>query len=190
MYVSNRVQKIRRSTHPEQWHYVPTSLNPPAVATRSVPVAHLTETIWLTGPAFLQHHDPLNFTEEATFDLVHPESDVEVRAYVTTCTKASTTLGSHRFERFSSWKSLIRGAAFLMHIVQSFKKKETCKGWHHCVKSHTTDLLAQARDIVIGCVQRETYQAEFECLEKGKEIPRSMSMFLIVMSINTEEHYL
>lgn len=60
-----------------------------------------------------------------------------------------------------------------MHIVQSFKKKETCKGWHHCVQSHAADLLAKARDIVIGCVQREAYQTEFECLEKGKEIPRN-----------------
>lgn len=173
VYVSNRVQKIRRFTYPEQWHYVPTSLNPADVATRSVPAAHLTATMWLTGPAFLQHPDSSHITEEAPFDLVHLDSDAEVRAYVTTCTKASMTLGSHRFERFSSWKSLIRGTASLIHIVQFFKKKNTCKGWHHFVKPHTADLLVRARDIVIKSVQREAYQADFACLEKGEEISRN-----------------
>lgn len=173
VYVSNRVQKIRRFTHPEQWHYVPTSSNPADVATRSVPATYLTETMWLTGPAFLQHSDSSRITEEAPFDLVYPDSDAEVRAYVTTCATARTTLGSHRFGRFSSWKSLIRGTASLIHIVQSFKKKNTCKGWHHCVKPHTAGLLAQARDIVIKSVQREAYQADFACLEKGKEISRN-----------------
>lgn len=60
MYVSNRVQRIRRSTHPKQWHYVPISLNPADVATKSVAAGHLSETIWLAGPAFLQHPDSSN----------------------------------------------------------------------------------------------------------------------------------
>lgn len=53
------------------------------------------------------------------------------------------------------------------------QKISTCKLWHHCVKLHTADLLAQARDIVIKSVQRETYLADFACLEKGKEITRN-----------------
>lgn len=28
VYVSNRVQRIQRSSHPDQWHYVPTDQNP------------------------------------------------------------------------------------------------------------------------------------------------------------------
>lgn len=66
-----------------------------------------------------------------------------------------------------------------MHNVQSIKKKETCKGWYSCVKSHTADLLVQARDIVVGCVQKEAYQIEFACLEKGKEIPRNNTLSML-----------
>ncbi|XP_062393459.1 uncharacterized protein LOC134080863 [Sardina pilchardus] len=173
LYVSNRVQKIRKYTLPEQWHYVPTSLNPADVATRSVPAARLAETIWLTGPTFLQHPESSHTPEEATFDLIHPESDVEVRSLITSCTKLKTTLGSHRFERFSTWKSLVRATASLIHITQSFKHKESCRGWHHCAQPLPADLWAQAKAVIIGCVQREAYQAEFTCLEKGKEIPRN-----------------
>lgn len=53
IYVSNRVQRIRKSTTPEQWYYVPTHLNPADDTTKSVPAAHLRDTTWLTGPAFL-----------------------------------------------------------------------------------------------------------------------------------------
>lgn len=41
LYVSNRVTRIRRSTHPDQWYYVPTDLNPADRATRSIPAGQL-----------------------------------------------------------------------------------------------------------------------------------------------------
>ena len=34
VYVSNRVERIRKSTRPEQWHYVLTTQNPADVPTR------------------------------------------------------------------------------------------------------------------------------------------------------------
>ncbi|KAK2903743.1 hypothetical protein Q8A73_010400 [Channa argus] len=126
VYVSNRVQRIRKFSRPEQWRYVPTSLNPADVATRSVPAICLTETSWLTGPAFLRDSVSYSAAEEAPFDLVCPESDAEVRTYITAHTNTTTTLGSHRFKRFSSWGTLVKATASLIHIVQSFKKKESC----------------------------------------------------------------
>lgn len=50
VYVSNRVERIRKFSCPEQWQYVHTDENPADVATRSVPPAHLLSTNWLTGP--------------------------------------------------------------------------------------------------------------------------------------------
>ena len=55
VYVSNRVQRIRRSTLPNQWHYVPSHLNPADLATRSVDAQSISESIWHTGPAFLHN---------------------------------------------------------------------------------------------------------------------------------------
>ena len=49
VYVSNRVQRIRRSTLPNQWHYVPSHLNPADLATRSVDAQSISESIWHTA---------------------------------------------------------------------------------------------------------------------------------------------
>lgn len=83
VYVSNHVQRIRKSTIPQQWHYVPTSLNPADQATRSLRVSDMKESSWLTGPAFLKETtgDPPVDTE--SFNLVGPDTDVEVRPICT-----------------------------------------------------------------------------------------------------------
>lgn len=45
VYVSNRVQRIRRSTNPEQRHYVSSEHNPADVATRPIAPTKLQDTI-------------------------------------------------------------------------------------------------------------------------------------------------
>ena len=52
VYVSNRVERIRKASCSEQWCYVPTHLNPADLATRSVKASDLGSCIWLTGPKF------------------------------------------------------------------------------------------------------------------------------------------
>ena len=44
VYVHNRVHRIRRTTSPQQWHYVPTDQNPADLATRSVSGGHTLQT--------------------------------------------------------------------------------------------------------------------------------------------------
>lgn len=60
VYVHNRVQRIRQSTKPEQWFYIPTEHNPADLASRSVQASRLAETTWLTGPAFLHKPDKVH----------------------------------------------------------------------------------------------------------------------------------
>ena len=77
VYVHNRVHRIRRTSSPQQWHYVPMDQNPADLATRSVPASRLTDTVWFTGPEFL--HRPLQSETHKSLELVDPETDVEVR---------------------------------------------------------------------------------------------------------------
>lgn len=74
VYVSNRVQRIRRSTLPQQWRYVHTQHNPADIATRSIPADWLKDTMWFTGPAFLCQPDAM-LSDEQTFELLQPEQD-------------------------------------------------------------------------------------------------------------------
>lgn len=67
-----------------------------------------------------------------SFDLVDPSSDVDIRPQITCHATRVTSdkLDPMRFERFSSWRSLIRAVARLVHVICSFKQGSSCKGWH------------------------------------------------------------
>lgn len=109
VYVNNRVQRIQKSTRPEQWKYVPTDQNPADQATRSVLAADLSHSMWLTGPKFLFTTTPPE-TDTGLFSMIDPEVDIEVRPQVASCAThtSSKELDPKSFERFSSWRSLTR----------------------------------------------------------------------------------
>ncbi len=177
VYVSNRVQRIRRSSNPEQWRYVPTDQNPADHATRFVPAAHLQNTNWLSGPKFLLM--PESGTSESTYNLVDPSSDLDVRPLVSTLstTALSKQLGSQRFAKFSSWKSLTGAITRLIHIAHHFKTTEkensSCKGWHYCKAEFTVEESNKASAIIIRVAQEEVYSQEIKCIKKQERIPKS-----------------
>lgn len=136
VYVSSRVLRIQRSSHPDQWRFVPTDQNPADHATRSVAAGYLKDTNWLSGPKFLSVSEPS--ISESTYDLVDPSSDPDIQPLVSTLstTTSSKQLGSQRFAKFSSWKTLTRAIARLRHIACLFSttlmQNSSCKGWHYC----------------------------------------------------------
>lgn len=103
VYVSNRVQRIRKSTRPEQWHYI-SSQNPHS---HSVPASDLKDSTWISGPAFLSRPESECNKDNQTFNLIDPDSDVEVRSNCTDLTPHDfpVTLGSHQLV-FNLEKSL------------------------------------------------------------------------------------
>ena len=139
VYVHNTVQRIRQSTQPDQWRYVPTGHNPADHASWGVLASQLTSTSWFCGPAFLLKPAQLHKKQDH-FEQVASELDVDVRPVIRsfiTQTEARH-LTPKRFERFSTWNSLLRGIAFLIHVARSFKTdpaSETirCTGWHRCI---------------------------------------------------------
>ncbi|XP_053323801.1 uncharacterized protein LOC128497662 [Spea bombifrons] len=175
---NNRVLRIRRSVHPNQWHYVPTDQNPNDHATRAVAASHLKNTTWLSGPKFLYN---LKQTTTEAFELVSAESDVEIRPLgvykVPTLhtTTSDSRLGSHRFQQFSTWKSLVRAITCLTHITRSFRSMRTsslneCKGWNHCTKVYAVSDLEHSRNHIIFTVQQQAYSREIACLTNKRPI--------------------
>lgn len=113
--------------------------------------------------------------KEAPYSLIAPDADMEVLTHATTCLNPNPSLGSHRFEIFSSWKSLRRAIASIVHIALSLKNNEkTCRGWHRCESSYTPELLTQAENVIIRCVQKEAYKVEIACLENEKPFPNKV----------------
>lgn len=180
MYVANRVAQIRCFTRPEQWHHVDSGLNPADLGTRFIPAAVLPHTNWFSGPEFL-HQAILGSTpENESFELVEPEEDQEIRSQVLTLVTKMTelSLGSHRFKRFSEWRSLVRSRAMLVHVSKSFSREGNtgdCKGWHWCKKGLQTER-TQAKTFIIKCAQQEHYKDELKSLEKGEEISQRSAL--------------
>ncbi len=176
VYVSNCVQRIRKSTNPGQWHYVSTEHNPTDVATRPIAPAKLQDTIWFSGPAFL-HHPRTETLPKAPYALVDPDKDAEVRTLVTVlCTAVSK-----HFERFSDWNRLIRAIGKLIHITRSYKRDQndnppTCKGWHCCKLPLSADTILQSTKVVIREIQQEMYADELQCLKHNKILPKTGSL--------------
>lgn len=111
--------------------------------------------------------------------LVDPSSDPDVRPLASTLstTTLSKQLGSQRFAKFSSWKSLTGAITRLVYIAHHFKTAEkgssACKGWHHCKAEFTVEESNKASAIIIRAAQEEVYSQEIKCIQKQERIPKS-----------------
>ncbi|XP_062247185.1 uncharacterized protein LOC133956282 isoform X1 [Platichthys flesus] len=129
-----------------------------------------------SGPKSL--YTPETNASESTYELVDPGSDPDIRPLVSTLSTTTTSkqLGSQRFSKFSSWKSLTRAIIHLIHIARLFNKtlkNSPCKGWHHCKTGYTVEESDQVSHIIIQAVQEEVYSQEIKCIQKHEQIPKS-----------------
>ncbi|XP_032426150.1 uncharacterized protein LOC116724511 [Xiphophorus hellerii] len=174
-YVHNRTQRIRQSSKPEQWHYVRTEENPADHASRSLSAAQLKRSTWFTGPSFIRH--PLAEIPHVgeIFDLIEPDKDSEIRPEIRTYVTHLRVLNSERFERFSTFKSLVRAIANLIHIAKSFNgtnPNSKCKGWHKCHLPRTPEEIAQAKTVILKETQKAHFEKELSALNAGKPISK------------------
>lgn len=119
VYVSNRIERVLRTTTPEQWTYVPTHMNPADCATRSLPASQMQNSPWLQGTVQLYKKCQGDVMPgNGTFSLVDPATDKEVKPVLVahvmkTSIENHCVFGTHRFHKFSTWSALVRAFAFL-----------------------------------------------------------------------------
>ena len=77
VFVSNRVQMIKRFTCSDDWRHISGALNPADVLTRPVTVHHRKHTEWQQGPAFLRTHSS-ECDASIPVDLASVNADLEV----------------------------------------------------------------------------------------------------------------
>ncbi|XP_070550618.1 uncharacterized protein [Ptychodera flava] len=149
--------------------------NPADIASRSVPAQKLNSTIWLSGPAFLWQRDEQDNHEATEHKYTVSDEDPEVRkqlAVLNTSTKEveQDNLGAHRFQRFSSWRSLKRSIANLIGKIRQRKspektdKKENDKS----PEELKIEMMAQAETIILRSVQKSVFHKEYEILSAAK----------------------
>jgi len=191
VYVSNRVQRIRRSTLPNQWHYVPSHLNLTDLATRSVDAQSLSESIWHTGPAFLHNKHvaadmPVSSLASET-KLDDPEVRPEVKV-LTNRLEPNKCLGSARFSRFSQWFTLLKAIARLIILARSRKKQAPVEEGDHAAPRTvlTVQTFKQAQSIIIKNMQLEAYGEDLKLLQNSERLPATSPLKKLSPIIDAE----
>lgn len=79
-YVANRVQRIRKSSSPEQWNFVQTQLNLADQGTRSIAADKINRSLWIHGPEeFISKCGHQAACSETLYPLIEPTDDKELR---------------------------------------------------------------------------------------------------------------
>ncbi|KAK3092639.1 hypothetical protein FSP39_005230 [Pinctada imbricata] len=175
-YVSNRVDRIRSRTSPQQWNYIPTHLNPADMATRySVVDLDSRLKFWLHASLEVKQLCCKDVQGAINYPLVSPEEDKELRCQVLKTASISSPL-TGLLERYSSWRTLVTSISLLRHLARSFQSDSTCDGWHYCSTFKTPDNYRAAECFILKEVQRQTYQSEIRCLEQNLPLPKGSSI--------------
>ena len=158
VYVSNHVERIRRSSAPHQWKYVATNLNPADLATRSIEASKLKESTWHKSPKFLYNHLTTVTNNRDTDSEIFPD-DPEVRKnsnVLATHVEVCSTIGSERFSRFSEWSKL-QGS-----------KSETLS----LDNVTATQSYPKAKVVIIKSVQWQAFGEDIERIKRSGKISR------------------
>ncbi|XP_057209258.1 uncharacterized protein LOC130566061 isoform X1 [Triplophysa rosa] len=133
------------------------------------------------GPNFL--YEPSQAQQHEVFELVNPKTDAEVRPYVTSFfTQVEDGLFSDRFQRFSTWESLLRAHSFLIHQARSLTSSPNvtshkCKGWHQCSEIRTPEEQKAAKKLILLHTQKDLYPQEYTALQKEEQVSNSSMLW-------------
>lgn len=167
--MSNRVSLIQQFTSCDQWNYVPSHLNPADAATRDSSMDILSAiNVWLKGPKYRLHDNELLAEDLNEFPLIEPENDKEIRpVQVLKSTILTCNPISERFTHHSSWNRLVNAFTVLRHIARTYRKENSCKGWHLCKKSKSSKAFEDTRIFLLKQTQEEYFKCETDNLKQG-----------------------
>ncbi|XP_046898685.1 uncharacterized protein LOC124482244 isoform X1 [Hypomesus transpacificus] len=164
-FVSNRVQKIRLNSSPQQWRYVPSDQNPVDMASRGSSASELITSDWFKGPQFLRAKEIPPAAEIVT-DI--PLGDPEVKKVHSLNTlKTEHSSLSDKLVKFSSWYKATQAIARLIRCA----KKDKATG-HSTVQERQN-----AQCVILKDLQANVYKEEIRMLTKGKSLPHQNQLF-------------
>ena len=114
VFVANRVAEIRNHSRVEQWNFIPGKINPADISTRGDIEDDEAIKCWFDGPDFLMK--PKADWPTTSLTPLSPD-DKEIKKQNLVC-KLSCYKPLIQFERFSSWRRLIRTLAWVMKFLK------------------------------------------------------------------------
>ncbi|XP_062610491.1 uncharacterized protein LOC134272258 [Saccostrea cucullata] len=175
IYVSNKMERIRSFSNPDQWHFLPTHLNPANEGTRGVSPGDVATSTWLNGPVDVHLSDQDDQT--ITFPLVEPQVDKEIRP---TClkTECRPLLGTSRLERFSDWDRLVKSLSLLKRFIVYRNEDKSL------ILPKSLSYYQRAEHFLFKTVQQEVYAEEIDCLRSSQPLPKNSSILTLIRPIH------
>ena len=193
-FVRDKVGKIHSSSLPEQWKYIPSDENPADILTHTMNIGELASTkSWFDGPKFLSNLCLREFS---------PNNSISHNNFITTRVSGECleSLKVPKFtidegninvflnfelnpDRFSSWTRFVRVKAWVIRFLRNIKMSTVDR------KEKTTGELSQeelldAKVEIIKEAQKEAYQEEYDCLQKGKSIKSNSKILVLAPQID------
>ena len=169
-FVANRLAIIERNTTLSHWRYVPTKKNPADLATRCVTISSYAASschVWLNGPEFLMK--PEDYWPENVCPLKDLPIEFTLKeklANVTSVWFSGNTAIDLLLEHFSSYHSLLKATAWLLHFKSYFKTKVNDSLSYFL----TTSELKHAEKCLIIYTQHKLFPILVDKLKSGKTL--------------------
>ena len=166
-FVRNRVSEIQTLTDPAHWKHCAGVDNPADLLTRGVSANLMTSNyVWLKGPKWLMQPDAKLLTcDEVDSDSVLDLPESEIEPVDTLCYIAPVETSLIDFERFSSFRKLLRVVNLVLRFIKKTRKLE-----------HDVDDLLVARIVLFRLIQTCHYSEEIEMLKAGGVVKNGSSL--------------
>jgi hypothetical protein len=167
IFIANRVQTIRDSTEPDEWHYVHSGWNPADAASRGVKMSSFVEgTTWMNAPTFFWR--PKEEWPQIPIDVSTKVTDVPEIVPSNAIVTAECNDMIQRFTRFSSWKMLKKIIAWLLRLkvkhglIQSNSSPCLIRSKFRITEPYpiTVEEMETAEITILKIVQMDSFSAE------------------------------
>lgn len=173
-FVANRVQKIRQSTSPQQWFYIPADENPADSASRGKTVNELLRSNWFTGPMFLWEKE-IPTPRDVVPDLTIGDPEIKKAQTLQTKTTEQMSLVDCLF-KFSSSSRATKAVARLLRRAKKIKSRTPS----------TVSEQESAERVIIQNLQSQAYEKEIKLLNKGSQLPHSNKLHHLDVFVDTD----
>ncbi|XP_043213502.1 uncharacterized protein LOC122377501 isoform X2 [Amphibalanus amphitrite] len=171
VFVANRLSVIHDGSTVEQWHYVPSELNPADLVSRGMKASSLINSdLWKFGPSFLKEAQwPVNPDDE---ECVHDADQEDVRVAAMKTGEESSPM-EKLTRHYSSWRRLVRAVALLRRLVRRWKNATRGATLKACL---TVAELKAAESAIIRDIQARHFSEELCDLKTGKPVRKSSKL--------------
>lgn len=173
-FVMYRVGEILEYTNINQWHWVPSKLNPADFATK---IGNSDNDMWLNGPAFLKAH-------QTTWPKCPEFGDVnmdEIRNHLMVIDVNNFTMN---VEYFSDWKRLYMALSQFILYIQKLKCK--CDG-NKKPQGMCFEIMQKSKNILFKYAQVSEFSEEIWSLKNQKKIHKGSKLKQLNIFLDDKE---